>query len=98
MGIEEAHRKWSDNKQSFISRELLDHLVDKVIPHEFVLPTEAPITAPTLPTLQKVVTLTDSAINPPASLCLSINFIENWLNDLEKHFARRCCAYQERIK
>ena len=35
---------------------MLDHLVDKVIPHEktTILSTEAPITAPTLPTLQKV--------------------------------------------
>ena len=34
----------------------MDHLVDKVISHEKTinLPTEAPITAPTLPTLQKV--------------------------------------------
>ena len=34
----------------------MDHLVDKVIPHEktIILPTETPITAPTLPTLQKV--------------------------------------------
>ena len=35
---------------------MLDHLVDKVIPHEkqIILPTEAPIIAPTLSTLQKV--------------------------------------------
>ena len=34
----------------------MDHLVDKVIPHEktIILPTEAPITAPTLPTFQKL--------------------------------------------
>ena len=34
----------------------MDHLVDKVIPHEktIILPTEAPITAPTLATFQKV--------------------------------------------
>ena len=34
----------------------MDHLVDKVIPHEktIILPTETPITDPTLPTLQKV--------------------------------------------
>ena len=34
LGIEEAHHPWSENAQSFTSRELLDHLVDKVIPHE----------------------------------------------------------------
>ena len=34
-------------------------MVDKVIPHEktMILPTEAPITAPTLPTLKKVGTI-----------------------------------------
>ena len=32
--IEEAHNPWYENKLSFTSRELLDHLVDKVIPHE----------------------------------------------------------------
>ena len=54
--IEEAHHPWSENTRSFTSRELLDHLVDKLIPHEktIILPTEAPITAPTLPTFQKV--------------------------------------------
>ena len=59
LGIEEAHHLWSENTRSFTSRELLDHLVDKVIPHEktIILPTEAPITAPTLPTLQKVGTI-----------------------------------------
>ena len=37
----------------------MDHLVDKVIPHEktIILPTEAPITAPTLTTFQKVGTI-----------------------------------------
>ena len=41
----------------------MDHLVDKVIPHEktIILPTERPITAPTLPTLQKVGTTSDLA-------------------------------------
>ena len=59
LGIEEAHHPWSDNTWSFTSRELLDHLVDKVIPHEktIMLPTEAPITAPTLVTFQKVGTI-----------------------------------------
>ena len=40
----------------FTSLELLNHLVDKVIPHgkRIILSTEASITAPTLPTLQKV--------------------------------------------
>ena len=50
LGIEEAHHLWSENTWSFTSRELLDHLVDKVIPREKKLPTEAPITAPTLAT------------------------------------------------
>ena len=56
LGIEEAHNLWSENKRSFTSQELLDHLVDKVIPHEktIILPTETPIRAPILPTLQKV--------------------------------------------
>lgn len=59
LGIEEAHHPWSENTWSFTSRELLDHLVDKVIPHEktIILPTEAPITAPTLATFQKVGTI-----------------------------------------
>ena len=37
----------------------MDHLVDKVIPHEktIILPTEAPSTAPTLATFQKVETI-----------------------------------------
>ena len=37
----------------------MDHLVDKVFPHEkiIILPTEAPIIAPTLATLQKVGTI-----------------------------------------
>ena len=38
----------------------MDHLVDKVIPHEkktIILPTEAAITAPTLATFQKVGTI-----------------------------------------
>ena len=53
--IGEAHHPWYENKWSFTSQEMLDHLVDKVIPHgKKNLPTEAPITAPILPTLQKV--------------------------------------------
>ena len=32
--IEEAHHPWSENKQSFTSQELLDNLVDKLIPHK----------------------------------------------------------------
>ena len=59
LGIEEAHHTWSENTRSFNSRELLDHLVDKVLPHKktIILPTEAPITAPTLATFQKVGTI-----------------------------------------
>ena len=59
LGIEEDHHPWSENTRSFTSRELLDHLVDKVFPHEktIILPTEAPITAPILATFQKVGTI-----------------------------------------
>ena len=59
LGIEGAHHPWSDNTQSFTSRELLDLLVDKIFPHEktIILPTEAPITAPTLATFQKAGTI-----------------------------------------
>ena len=59
LGIEEAHHLWSENTQSFTSRELLDNLVDKVFTHEktIILPTEAPITASTLATFQKVGTI-----------------------------------------
>ena len=54
--IEEVCHPWSENKRSFTSREMLDRLVNKVILHEktIILPTEALITAPKLPTLQKV--------------------------------------------
>ena len=56
LEIEEAHHPWSENTRSFTSWELLDHLVDKLFPHEktIILSTEAPITAPTLATFQKV--------------------------------------------
>ena len=55
LGIEEAHNPWSQNTRSFTSQEMLDHLVDRVFPHEktIILPTELPITAPTLATFQK---------------------------------------------
>ena len=64
LGIEEAHNSWSENTRSFTSRELLDHLVDKVIPHEktIILPTESPITDPTLSTFQKVGTISRVAL------------------------------------
>ena len=63
LGIEEAHHPWSENKRLFTSRELVDHLVDKLFPHEktIILPTEAPITAPTLATFQKVGTMSRMA-------------------------------------
>ena len=63
LGIEEAHHPWSENKRLFTYRELLDHLVDKVIPHgkTIIVPTETPITAPTLPTLKKVGTTSQLA-------------------------------------
>ena len=56
LGIEEAYCLWYENKRSFTSWELLDHLVDKVTPHAktIILPTEEAIAAPTLYTLQKV--------------------------------------------
>ena len=59
LGIEEAHHLWSENSRLFTSRELLDHLVDKVIPHgkTTIFPTAAPISAPTLATFQKVGTI-----------------------------------------
>ena len=59
LGIEEAHHPWYENIWSFTSRELLDHLVDKVIPHgkTIILSTEAPITASTLATFQNVGTI-----------------------------------------
>ena len=59
LGIEEAHHPWSENTRSFTSRELLDHLVNKVFPHEktIILPTEAPISAPTLATFKNVGTI-----------------------------------------
>ena len=34
LGIEEAHNPWYENKRPFTYQELLDNLVDKVIPHE----------------------------------------------------------------
>ena len=51
--IEEAHNLLYENKLSFTSWELLDHLVDRVIPHgkTIIFHTEVPIVAPTLPTL-----------------------------------------------
>ena len=59
LGIEEAHHPWSENTRSFSSRELLDHLVDKIFPHEkiIILPNEVPITDPTFATFQKVGTI-----------------------------------------
>ena len=63
LGIAEAHHQGYENTRLFTSRELLDHLVDKVIPHEkrIILPTEAPITAPTLATFQNVGTISQLA-------------------------------------
>ena len=63
LGIGKAHHLWSENTRSFTSLELLDHLVDKVFPQEktIILPTEAPITDPTLATFQKVGTISRQA-------------------------------------
>ena len=37
-------------------------------------------------------------INPLVYLCVSIKFIETWLNVLEIVFAWRCCDYQYKMK
>ena len=66
----------------------MDHLVDKVFPHEktIILPTEAPITAPTLATFQKVGT-----ISPLASEKENITVDENdqfkmdWKDELKRY-------------
>ena len=57
--IEEAHHLWYENERLLTYLELLDNFIDKVTPHEktIILPTEAPITAPTLPTLKKLRTI-----------------------------------------
>ena len=60
LGIEDAYHPWSERiRRSFTSSELLIHLVDKVIPLEraSTFPTEAPTTAPTLPIMQKLGTV-----------------------------------------
>ena len=59
LGIEESHNPWYGNTRPFTSGKLLDHLVDKVLLHgkTIILPTEAPITAPTSATFQNVGTI-----------------------------------------
>ena len=65
LGIEEDYHLWYENERLLTYLELLDNFIDKVIPHEkkIILPTEAPITAPTLPTLKKVVKISRLALD-----------------------------------
>ena len=40
----------------------------------------------------------DSTINNIVTLCVSINFIDTWLNILAETILWRCCEYQDKIK
>ena len=40
----------------------------------------------------------DSTIKPLVYICVSINFMETWLNNLAILFSWCCCAYQDKIK
>ena len=62
--MEEAHHPWSENGHTFTSKELLNHFIHVVLPLEkkSELPTEAPTTAPPLPTLQTVGTVSQLAL------------------------------------
>ena len=62
--MEEAHHPWSENSHTFTSKELLDHFIHVVLPLEkkSELPTEALTTAPPLPTLQTVGTVSQLAL------------------------------------
>ena len=59
LGLEEAHHPWSENGHTFTSKELLNHFIHVVLPLEkkSELPMEASTTAPPLPTLQTVGTV-----------------------------------------
>lgn len=64
LGIDEAYHPWSEKSHGkYTSQELLNHLVDAVIPLEknMTLPKEAPTTVPELPTLHKVGTFSHLA-------------------------------------
>ena len=66
LGLDEAHHPWSEKSHGkYTSRELLIHLVDKVIPleNQMIIPSEAPTSAPQLPTLHKVGTISDLALD-----------------------------------
>ena len=39
-----------------------------------------------------------STINHLVYLCVSINFIEIWINDLSNNFTWHCYAYQDKMK
>ena len=64
LGLEEAYHPWSENGYTFTAQELLDHFINVVLPLEKTsdLPTEAPTTAPPLPTLQAVGTISQLAL------------------------------------
>ena len=66
----------------------MDHLVDKVIPYEktIILPTEAPITSPTLATFQKVVTISRLA-SEKDQMTVDDNeqFKMDWKDELKWH-------------
>ena len=64
LGLEEAYHPWSENGYTFTAQELLDHFINVVLPLEKTsdLPTEAPTTAPPLPTLQAVGTIFQLAL------------------------------------
>ena len=65
LGLVDAWHPWSEKDHgTYTSAELLDHLVNKVIPLEnsSTLPTEAPTTAPELPTFQKVGTVSQLSL------------------------------------
>ena len=66
LGIDEAYHPWSEKSHGkYTSQELLDHLINELISLErkFLVPDEAPTSAPQLPNLQKVGTISDLAID-----------------------------------
>ena len=40
----------------------------------------------------------DSNVNPIISLCVTINFIDTWMNKLDKNIACICFSYQYKTK
>lgn len=67
LGWEDAHHPWSEGgpagRNSFTSKRLFEHLVEVVIPMADVLevPTEPPVTIPTLPNMQTLGTMSELA-------------------------------------